>query len=59
MTDEQTLTACSTCSREYDPADAAAVKLHTERIHGCPCSRCRGKPGCYYCQSCFCKCSSH
>lgn len=65
MTDQQNVadtapaTTCTSCHREYDPGDPAAVEYHTVPIKDCVCNRCRGKPGCYMCGADFCKCRGH
>jgi hypothetical protein len=53
-------TKCRTCDWDYDPTDPKAVEHHTK---GVPCSkrctRCDGKPACYFCMGSFCFCTAH
>lgn len=58
------MTTCTTprCGTDYDETNAEELKHHTEPVECLQtnrCRRCHGRPRCYYCEGCFCFCTSH
>ncbi|MEU0978994.1 hypothetical protein LT966_22025 [Streptomyces griseobrunneus] len=58
------MTTCTTpsCGADYDETNAEELKRHTqpvECLQTTRCRRCYGRPSCYYCEGCFCFCTSH
>lgn len=55
------MTTCTTCHRDYDETNEAAVESHTRPVYCAEtskkCNRCNGAPSCYTCGSSFCFCT--